>query len=126
MTCRPIASARSAAALALLGLALTAPLAARADDDCSAPISAWTDHDTAVATVSKRWGLQPQRLRIDDGCYQVQALDSDGNRLSLLLDPETLDPVELKVKFRPGADPARYLDGARARTAPADVQTTDQ
>ena len=130
MTCWPISGTRPAATLALaLGLALTAPLTARADDDCYVPIGDWADQETALATISERWGVQPQRLRIDDGCYEVKTYDADGNRLSLKLDPQTLEPVEMEVKFRPGADPARYLAAVRgegeSRSVPAEATVPD-
>lgn len=82
------------------------------DDDCRSPMSQWQSQDAAMAYVSGL-GLTVERLKIDDGCYEVRGRDRDSNRVELKLDPASLGLVELEVKFRPGADPSRYLAGAR-------------
>ena len=91
--------------------------AALADDDCLSQMADWQTRDAATAYVAGL-GISADRLRIDDGCYEVQGQDSDGNRVELKLDPTTLAVMELDVTFRPGADVSRYLPGARG---PADV-----
>ena len=49
----------------LLALAL-------ADDDCDAPIAHWQPRD-AVLRMAAEQGWQVQRLKIDDGCYEIRA-----------------------------------------------------
>ena len=96
-----------------LALALTTSGAAFADeDDCRSPMAEWQSRDTIISHV-QNLGISLDRLRIDDGCYEIRGRDGDGNRLELRFDPATLGLVELKVKFRAGSDPARYLAGAR-------------
>jgi hypothetical protein len=101
--------------LALI-LSLGATGMALADDDCRGPMDQWQSREVASAYV-QNLGISPDRLRIDDGCYEVRGRDSDGNRVELKLDPASLAVIELDVHFRPGADPARYLAGARGQNA---------
>lgn len=81
------------------------------DDDCRSPMADWQSRDAAIAHV-QQLGLSAERLKVDDGCYEVRGRDSDGNRVELKLEPATLALVELKVGFRPGSNPSLYLPGA--------------
>lgn len=85
-----------------------------ADDDCRGPMDQWQSREAATTHV-QRLGISPDRVRIDDGCYEVRGRDSDGNRVELKLDPVSLAVRELEVRFRPGATPTRYLPGARGQ-----------
>lgn len=96
--------------LALI-LSLGATGVALADDDCNSPMAAWQSREAASAHVTQL-GITPERLQIDDGCYEVRGRDSDGNRIEIKLDPATLALIELDIRFRLGADPSRYLSGA--------------
>lgn len=95
----------------LLGTATHAP----ASDDCNRPMADWQPRE-AVSSHLAQLGITLQRLRIDDGCYEVRGRDRDGNAVELKLDPATLGLKELEVRFRDGADPSRYLPGARRHT----------
>ena len=87
--------------------------AAFADDDCSSPMAQWQSREAVVQHVAEL-NIDLDRLRIDDGCYEIRGRDSDGNRIEAKLDPATLGLVEFEIEFRRGADPARYLPGARS------------
>lgn len=110
---------------AVLAIALLGAGAAFADDDdCRSPMSQWQPQDAAIQHATDL-GIEVKRLKIDDGCYEIRGSDRDGNRVELKLDPASLALRELEVQFREGADPSRYLAGARAaapmqREAPAD------
>lgn len=93
-------------------IALFTSGAALADDDCRSPMADWQSREAAASYVAGL-GIGPDRLRIDDRCYEVRGRDSDGNSVELKLDPATLAVMELDIKFRSGADPSRYLPGAR-------------
>lgn len=105
-------------------LALTSAGAALAGDDCRRPMAEWQSRDNVTAHVRER-GITTERLRIDDGCYEVRGRDDEGNRVELKIDPASLAVLELEVRFRPGADPSRYLPAGRGpagkapQTAPA-------
>lgn len=110
--------------LTILGFLAVIPAgAALADDDCSSPMAQWQSRD-AVVQYAADLKIDLDRLRIDDGCYDLRGRDSDGNRIEAKLDPATLGLVELEIKFRPGADPSRYLPGAHSvQAAPRQAPT---
>jgi hypothetical protein len=100
----------AAAAVLLAGLGASAALA---DDDCSsASMAEWQPRNEAVAAV-EAFGWKVGRVKVEDGCYEVKGRDADGNEVEATLDPVTLALVKLEVEFRPGADPSRYVTGAR-------------
>lgn len=93
-----------------VGLLLVALQPARADDDdCSAPPQAWQPR-SAVTALAQRNGWQVERLKIDDGCYELSGLDAEGRRFKA-----KLDPASLKVlRFRQGhRERERHRDGPR-------------
>src|SRR5574343_671584 len=99
-------------------LALTGASAAMAGDDCRRPMAEWQSRENVTVHISER-GITTERLRIDDGCYEVRGRDSDGNQVELKIDPASLAVLELEVRFRPGADTTRYLPAARGQTGKA-------
>ena len=80
-----------AALLALLALAPVAP--ARADDRCRVPLADWQPREALIAKLEQA-GWKVVRLRADDGCYKVMAIDRDGRPVKARFDPATLDRVE--------------------------------
>ncbi len=97
-------------------VALTMSGSALASDDCHSPMADWKSRDT-VAAFAKDLGISSERMRIDDGCYEVRGRDADGNRVELKIEPATLAIMELEVRFRPGADTSRYLSGAKPQAS---------
>lgn len=94
--------------------------AALADDDCRTAVSEWQPRQAVVA-MAEGFGWDVRRVKVEDGCYEVKGRDADGNEVEAKLDPGTLALVTLEIKFRPGADPSRYVSKARAM-APAPAQ----
>jgi hypothetical protein len=92
-------------------IALTSSGAALASDDCRRAMSEWQSRE-AVITYVLGLGLESERLRIDDGCYEVRARDSQGNQVRLQIDPTTLAILKLEVRFRSGNNASRYLQGS--------------
>ena len=70
-----------------------------ADDDCDAPVERWHSRD-AVRQMADRQGWQIQRLKIDDGCYEIRGTDSQGRSFKAKIDPETLKVLKLKQRDR--------------------------
>ena len=101
-----------------LVIALSASGSALASEDCRRPMAEWQTREAATARAAEL-GLTPERLRIDDGCYELRGRDADGNRVSLTLDPATLAVLQMDVRFRPGADVSRYLGDGRAHAGRA-------
>ena len=86
----------------LFGLALSLGLVALpiwADDDCDAPVNRWQSRE-ALRQMADRQGWQIQRLKIDDGCYEIRGTDSQGRSFKAKIDPETLKVLKLKQRDR--------------------------
>jgi hypothetical protein len=84
-----------------LGFAGFAALPTLADDDCDAPLKRWQSRD-AVRQMAAAQGwqierLKIERLKIDDGCYEIRFTDAQGSRFKAKIDPETLKVLKLKL-----------------------------
>lgn len=66
-----------------------------AGDDCDAPVSRWQSRE-AVRQWAVTQGWQIQRLKIDDGCYEIRGTDAQGRLFKAKLDPETLKVLKIK------------------------------
>lgn len=106
-------------------IALTASGAALADDDSRRPMAEWQSREAVTAHVTAL-GVTAERLRIDDGCYEVRGRDSDGNRVGLKIDPTSLAILKLEVRFRSGADAVRYLPAVRGQAAKTSKPADDR
>ena len=105
---------RQTIAPGLLALTLgAAALPAWAGDDCDVPIQRWQSRE-AVRQMAADKGWELQRLKIDDGCYEVRGRDAEGRRFKAKLDPETLEPVSMKRRER-GDDSRRDRERERRR-----------
>lgn len=86
----------------LLGLALMASLSIAAtrvfaDQDCNDPIADWQPREV-LRTLLEAKGWKVRRIRVDDGCYEVRALDELGRRVEASYSPATLELVELEIE----------------------------
>ncbi|MGC1174680.1 PepSY domain-containing protein [Polaromonas sp.] len=75
-----------------VGLAV---LPAWAGDDCDAPLNRWQTRE-AVRQMAVAQGWQIQRLKIDDGCYEIRGTDVQGRTFKAKIDPETLKVLKMK------------------------------
>ena len=100
----------------LLALSLgLAALSAFADDDCDAPVHRWQSRE-AVRQMAAQQGWQIQRLKIDDGCYEIRGTDRQGRSFKAKIDPETLKVLKLKQRDRKrDREHDRERDGERER-----------
>ena len=73
----------------LLVALMLAPAAFADEDHCRVPMADWQPRP-AVESVVEKLGLTVRRIKIDDGCYEVDAVDAAGQRVRLRLDPGTL------------------------------------
>ena len=69
----------------------------RADDDCAVPMADWQPR-AAVAQFAADQGWQVTRIRLDDGCYEIDATDAAGRRIEAKLDPARLRIIELEYE----------------------------
>lgn len=83
----------------LLALAIMAAPPAQARDDCDVPIKDWQTRDAMRALAeTKGWVLQ--RIKIDDGCYEIHGTDQDGKRFEAKIDPATLTVIEIEPNHK--------------------------
>ena len=78
--------------LGIVGLsALTlGPVPARADkDDCAEPMATWQPRDV-VAKMALEHGWTVDRIKIDEGCYRLDARNADGKHVQIWVNPATL------------------------------------
>ena len=81
---------------ALLALAMgLATLPTWADDECDAPVARWQSRE-AVRQMATQQGWDVQRLKIDDGCYEIRGTDAQGRSFKAKIDPETLKVLKIK------------------------------
>lgn len=80
--------------LLVLSLGLAA-LPTWASDDCDAPVNRWQTRE-ALRQWAAAQGWQIQRLKIDDGCYEIRGTDGQGRNFKAKIDPETLKVVKMK------------------------------
>ena len=102
---------RTLLALAAGAGAALAATPALSGDDCDVPVERWQSRD-AVRQMAAGKGWQVQRLKIDDGCYEIRGKDAQGRDFKAKLDPQTLQVVKMKSRDR---DRDRDRDRSRER-----------
>jgi hypothetical protein len=78
---------------AILIVATVLALPAAADDRCAVPLADWQPREALKAKLEQA-GWRVTRIRADDGCYKVVAVDGAGNTVRGRFDPATLERVE--------------------------------
>ncbi len=71
--------------------------AALADDDCFVPMADWQPRE-AVARFAVAQGWEVRRIKIDDGCYEIDGRDAQGRAIEVKLHPGTLQIVEFEFE----------------------------
>lgn len=66
-----------------------------AEDDCDALPETWQPR-SAVRALADRNGWQIDKLKIDDGCYEIKGRDVDGRRFKAKLEPATLKVLRMR------------------------------
>lgn len=74
---------------------IAASLATWAGWDCDAPPDSWQPR-SAVTALAQRNGWHVDRLKIDDGCYEIKGRDAEGRRFKAKIDPATLQVIGVK------------------------------
>lgn len=79
-------------------LLVAAPGGAFAGDHrCRVPMADWQPR-AAVQTLAEAQGLTVRRIKIDDGCYELDARDPQGRAVEMKLDPATLEVLHDKIE----------------------------
>lgn len=70
---------------------------ALAEQECRDPIAHWQTREILKKRLEEQ-GWEVHRIRIDDGCYEVRAIDKQGRRVKATFAPASLTLLEFKVK----------------------------
>lgn len=90
--------------LTILGcVVLVSAGAARAEEECFVPMADWQPRE-AVAQLAKTNGWAVDRIKIDDGCYEIDGRDAEGHRIEVTVHPSTLQVIDIEIE---GADGRR-------------------
>lgn len=104
---------RILAAAALAGVLASG--AAWADGHCDEPVVNWQPREVLRQRLEQR-GWTVQRIKVDDGCYEVRGTDRLGNRVKAKYTPGSLRMRKLEIEFSDGGDASAYLDpGQKAK-----------
>ncbi len=71
--------------------------AAHASDDCRVPMNEWQPRE-ALQTTLEGQNWQVERIKTDDGCYEVRGTDPEGRKAEAKFDPKTFEMVEWELK----------------------------
>ena len=97
--------------LSILGLLVLLPAgAALADDDCFVPMADWQPRE-AVARLAEQNGWTVRRIKIDDGCYEIDGSDAEGRQIEVTVHPATLQVMEVDYEGGDDDRPRRDREG---------------
>jgi hypothetical protein len=78
--------------LSTLAATLLSAGAALASDKCTSPMAEWQPRET-LQTKLEAEGFKVNGIKVEDGCYEVYALDAKGKRMNALFEPKSLDRI---------------------------------
>lgn len=85
-------------AAAAMTAALATPALSSGDDvKCINSTGQWMTEDAAKAKATEL-GYDVRRVKREDGCYELYAIDKKGARVEIYLNPSTGEVVKTKVK----------------------------
>lgn len=96
----------------LTGVALVGVLVSGtvlAENDCVDPVADWKPREVLRQQLEQR-GWTVQRIKVDDGCYEVRGIDRRGNKFKGKYSPASLRIRKLEIDFVDGGDASDYLD----------------
>lgn len=94
--------------LTATAIALALPAgAALADVKCDVPTENMQSWESLIQ-LTEEFGWSISKMKLDDGCYELNVIDQGGNYLKMTVDPATLDVIDGKVKrWSDGTKPAK-------------------
>jgi len=82
--------------LTILALVLGLPAGtALAEEGCFVPMSDWQPRE-AVVKLAETKGWTVRRIKIDDGCYEIDGKDQAGKRIEVTVHPATLEVLKIE------------------------------
>lgn len=92
--------------------------AAFAETNCADPVADWKSREQ-LRREFEQHGRTAQRIKVDDGCYEVRGVDRRGNKITAKYSPASLRIRSLEVDFGPTGDASDYLRPAEAGVNPS-------
>ncbi len=84
--------------LTILAFLSTLPAGvALAEEDCFVPMADWQPRE-AVAEFAEAQGWDVRRIRIDDGCYEIDGRDASGRAIEVKIHPGTLEVLDFEFE----------------------------
>lgn len=71
--------------------------AALAEEGCFVPMSDWQPREAVVRLAEER-GWTVRRIKIDDGCYEIDGKDQAGRRIEVTVHPATLEVLRIEYE----------------------------
>jgi len=82
--------------LTIMALVIGLPAGtALAEEGCFVPMSDWQPRE-AVVKLAKDKGWTVRRIKIDDGCYEIDARDTAGRSFEATVHPATLEVLKIE------------------------------
>lgn len=95
-------------ALTILACVAVLPVGqALAKDECFVPMADWRPRED-VAALAAQNGWTVRRIKIDDGCYEIDGTDAQGQRIEVTVHPSSLKILEIEHSDGAGH---RHRDG---------------
>ncbi len=105
----------------MIALSTAAPVFAD-DDDCYVPMSQWQSRD-AARNWAKGQGWDVRRIKIDDGCYEIEGYDQSGREIEVKIDPSSFAIVEFEYEDDDDDDDDRNSRNRNGKRNSGNVQT---
>ena len=86
---------RSLAILFLFASFGVTGLAHADEDECTVPMAQWQPRE-AVQRLAEEQGVNVRRIKIDDGCYQINGRDASGRKVEIKVNPQTLEVIDIE------------------------------
>lgn len=67
------------------------------EDDCYVPMADWQPRE-AVAQLAAENGWVVRRIKIDDGCYEIDGRDEAGRQIEVTVHPQTLAVLDFEFE----------------------------
>jgi len=64
---------------------------------CNVPMDQWQTEATVTAELLQTRGWAVRRIKIEGGCYDVFAIDANGQRIQAALNPRTLKVLGTEI-----------------------------
>ena len=80
-------------------LFVAASSSALADQRCNVPLADWQPREALQQKVEAE-GWKVTRIKTDDGCYKVSAVNDKGDRYEAKIDPGSLKVLKVSIEYK--------------------------